>query len=131
MGGAERSEVKDLGSGYNIDSGGGATGYRYKHKVYNHFTRILAFSTHPIDITRTVLYESSFYWLEHTTHYDKMNATHFTPDQLEMMAKAYYSDKISMALGSQFMGYAPSSLLFSSLLLSSPQSTSRQHPSTK
>jgi len=32
-----------------------------------------------------------------------MNST-ITPD-LEMMAKAYFSDKIAIALGSQFMGY--------------------------
>jgi hypothetical protein len=32
-----------------------------------------------------------------------MNST-TTPD-FEMMAKAYFSDKIAIALGSQFMGY--------------------------
>jgi hypothetical protein len=40
-----------------------------------------------------------------------MNST-TTPD-LETMAKAYFSDKIAITLGSQFMGYV---LSFSSLL---------------
>jgi hypothetical protein len=39
-----------------------------------------------------------------------MNTT-TTPD-FEMMAKAYFSDKIAIALGSQFMGYV---LSFSSI----------------
>jgi hypothetical protein len=42
-----------------------------------------------------------------------MNST-TTPD-LKMMAKAYFSDKIAIALGSQFMGYV---LSFSFLPLS-------------
>ena len=54
-----------------------------------------------------------------------MNST-ITPD-LEMMAKAYFSDKIAIALGSQFMGYVlPLPLL---LLLSFPLPSSQSyHP---
>ena len=51
-----------------------------------------------------------------------MNST-TTPD-LEMMAKAYFSDKIAIALGSQFMGYVPPLPLFLLLVLSFPLSSS-------
>jgi hypothetical protein len=42
----------------------------------------------------------------------KMNSTTPTPIDLEAMAKMYYSDKISLALGSQFMAYVPFLLFY-------------------